>query len=175
MSDDVWLFDGAGDRLEIFSTIVGLHAGALQELLPPERDDAFEQLMAELDHQPDRSDMTDVGRRLFPEASSDPEVADEFARNAMTQQARVRLDSARCVLADLALADDDGVVPVTRERAEHWIRTLAALRVDMTVRITEDASRFASPSRQDVSDDPFMAMLIDWLGYELEELLEWLA
>jgi len=175
MSDDVWLFDGADDRLEILSTIVGLHAEALQELLPPEHDDPLEQLMAELDHVPDRQDMSVVGRRLFPEASSDAEVADEFARNAMTQQARVRLDSARCVLADLALADDEGFVVVTRDRADHWIRTLAALRVDMTVRITDDESRFATPSTSDVDKDPFMNMLIGWLGYELEELLEWLA
>ena len=111
--------------------------------------------------------------RLFPDAYTDPEAADEFRRFTMSDLRAGKRANAERALATL---DRPNPTRLAQEECHAWLGTLNDLRLTLGTRlaVTEDESaRFlAMPD-----DDPQRAMYLvyDWLTYHQDRLLGALA
>ena len=168
----VWEFDGSDGHANVMGALVLRYIEALDDLLPEDYDDPMDQLAAEFADRPDELVDADPGlARLFPPALDDPEQARQFRRDAITQQARERLEAARMVLADVSL-EDDSVVYVTLGRIDAWVKTMSAMRAQWNVELTGSADRLAEATRKDIATNPTAVAVCDWLGYLIEDALE---
>lgn len=114
--------------------------------------------------------------RLVPDAYDDAGAADEFRRLTEADLLDRRRDDARAVLAsltDAAQISDDPSDPVLLEAvpiqlppadAQAWLRTLAAIRLVLAIRLGVTEEDHHSP------DDPRFG-IYDWLGYRLDGLV----
>ncbi|MFT3887305.1 MAG: DUF2017 family protein [Arachnia sp.] len=166
----VWAFDGADGRDGGLRAMIGFYQSHLRELLPPESDDPFEQIVADLADDPTNR-MLGNNRlaRLFPPAVADEKDADEFWRDSIHGQARARLASSDRVLADLDTWS--GHVPVRLDAVDDWARTLGALRLFWYAEVA-GPGRLATPREEILESNPGLGDLIEWLGYLIEDLLE---
>ncbi len=173
----VWEFDGGEGRRDVLMALVGQQLRVVDELLPEETEDPLARLAAELSERPvELLESNPVLARLFPPAMADAEEAEQFRRDAISQQARARLEAGRIVLSDCARADGDSVdgdmVPVCEDHLAAWITTLAALRAAWNVELTGSAERMATPTRADARAKPTAAAICDWLGWVQEDALQ---
>ena len=111
--------------------------------------------------------------RLFPDAYTDPEAADEFRRFTMRDLRAGKLANAEAALATLARPNP---TRLTQEECHAWLGTLNDLRLTLGTRlaVTEDESaRFLAMPE----DDPLRAMYLvyDWLTYHQDRLVGALA
>lgn len=168
----VWEFDGADGRSEILQALVGKHIEALSGLVPENFEDPVEQLAAEFRGEAGAViDANPVLARLFPPALSDSEQAAMFRRDALGQQARMRLDAASVVWEDVA-DHEDRAVPVPLDHVDAWVMTLAGLRAQWNVELTGSGDRLAEATFRDTMRNPTAAAVTDWLGYLIEDALE---
>lgn len=168
----VWEFDGSDGHASVMGALVVRHIDSLDDLLPEDYDDPMDQLAAELADRPDELVETDPAlARLFPPALADDAQARQFRRDAITQQARDRIEAARMVLADVSMEEDD-VVHVTLGRIDAWVKTMSAIRVQWNVELTGRTDRLAEATRRDVAGNPTAVAVCDWLGYLIEDALE---
>lgn len=103
-----------------------------------------------------------VSRRLFPDASPDPETAAELRDLLEDDLREAKLAAARTLLETLP---DDGRVDLDAESAEQWLTALNDLRLAFgtSIGVTEDA--------EPDYDDPDW-MVYQWLTYLQETLVE---
>lgn len=168
----VWEFDGGDGHGKVMGALVVRHIEGLDDLLPEDYDDPMDQLAAEFADRPDELVEADPSlARLFPPALDDDEQARQFRRDAITQQARDRLEAARIVLADVSL-EDDAVVYVTLGRIDAWVKTLSGIRAQWNVDLTGRTDRMAEATRRDIVNNPTAVAVCDWLGYLIEDALE---
>lgn len=142
--------------------------------LPPPEDDPLAAWEAEM--KGSQLDPTDpVIARLFPPAyRDDPAAQADFRRYTENAQRRAKIDQAGIVLAAMAVADpQERRVDIAPEEVEAWLKTVAAIRLSLAVRLgierAEDLEGFEELSE----DDPrtFIYSVYEWLGYFLETLL----
>lgn len=172
MSDIVWTFDGGDGRLDVMLALVARYLNSLDSLVPEEHDDPLAQLAADLQLDTEGALAADPAlARLFPPALADSDEATSFRRDAIGQQARARLEAARTVLADLAMADGD-LLDVELDRLDPWVTTLAGIRTQWHVELTGDASRMSLATPDDADANPAAAAVCDWVAYLIEDALE---
>lgn len=168
----VWEFDGSDGHASVMGALVLRHIESLGDLLPQEFDDPMAQLAAEMEDRPDELVEADPAlARLFPPALADDEQARTFRRDAITQQARDRVEAARMVLADVSMETDE-VVHVTLGRIDAWVKTMSGIRVQWNVELTGSADRMSEATRRDLAENPTAVAVCDWLGYLVEDALE---
>lgn len=104
----------------------------------------------------------DVTRRLFPDPSFDPVVADDLRGLIEDDLRAAKQDAARALVA--SLPDGGGRVALDPEAAEAWLTALNDVRLALgtTLGVTEE-------SYGDDSDD---LHLYHWLSYLQETLVE---
>lgn len=171
-SEVVWEFDGHDGRASIMSALVLRHIEALDELIPEEYDDPMDQLAAEFADRPEELVESDpMLARLFPPALDDAEQAKLFRRDAVTQQARDRMDAARMVLADVSM-EEDATIFVTLGRIDAWVKTMSAIRAQWNVELTGSDDRLAEATQRDIRHNPTAVAVCDWLGFLIEDALE---
>ena len=117
--------------------------------------------------------------RLTPVAyPDDPEAAREFRSLTADDMLRRRADDAGVVIADLAVAGDDGdpaelttadavaelTIVLDQEHTGSWLRTLGAVRLVL-------ASRLGIESESDGDEDDPRFGVYEWLGYRLDALV----
>lgn len=165
----VWAFDGRDGRDGGLKAMLGFYVEHLTALLPPPSDDPFEQIVADLADDPTNRMLADPRvARLFPPASGEARAADEFWRTSIHDQTRARIEAASTVAGQLDAWD--GFVPVRLCDADHWARTLGALRLFWYAELA-GTDRLAEPVESVVESNPGLHELIEWLGYLLEDLL----
>lgn len=172
LGDDqlIWAFDGRDGRDGGLKAMLGFYLEHLTALLPPPSDDPFEQIVADLADDPTNRMLADPRlARLYPPATSQEQVADEFWRASIHDQTRTRIAAAQVVSRDLDRWV--GFVPVCLSDADDWARTLGALRLFWYAELA-GTERLAEPVEAVVHDNPGLYDLIEWLGYLLEDLLE---
>ena len=170
--DIVWEFDGGEGRADVLMALVSQQLRVVEELLPEDSDDPLARLAAELSERPvELLDANPVLARLFPPAMTDAAEADQFRRDAISQQARARMDAGQVVLSDCAVADG-AMVPVTEEHLAAWITTLAGLRAAWNVELTGSAERGVAATRANARSNPTAAAISDWLGWVQEDALQ---
>ena len=142
----------------------------------PATDDPFAQWEADM-AEPNGLDTSDpVVARLFPPAyRDDPKADQEFRRFTETAQRRTRIEQANTVLSALmeTNAGRDPVL-VRRIEAEAWLKTIAAIRLSLSVRLGIETADDLEALEQ-LDDDEARSVLYgmyEWLGYLLEGLLE---
>lgn len=168
----VWEFDGGEGRADILMALVSKQLRVVDELLPEEHEDPIARLAAELSERPvELLDSNPVLARLFPPALEDDAEADQFRRDAISQQARARIDAGRVVLADCAVARGD-MVEVSLGNLASWITTLAGLRAEWNVELTGSSERMVSASRANMRANPTAAAICEWLGWVQEDALQ---
>lgn len=170
--DIVWAFDGRDGRDGGLRAMIGFYINHLRELLPQgdESDDPFEQIVAELEDDPTNRMLSNARlARLFPPTFSEAEASDEFWRDSIHNQTRIRIAAAETVAADVDTWD--GFVPVRLADADAWARTLGALRLFWYAELA-GTGRLAEPVEVIVASNPGLMDLIDWLGFLLEDLLD---
>jgi len=137
--------------------------------------DQFAQWEAEM-AAPSGLDTSDpVIARLFPPAYRDDPKADaEFRRFTETAQRRTRIEQAKLVL-DALLETNAGRDPaiVRKVDAEAWLKTIAALRLSLSVRLGIAEAEDIQLLEQLDEDEPRAVLygMYEWLGYFLEGLL----
>lgn len=153
----------------------------VDDVLPDESDgtDPFTHWAAEMANQWTLDDSDPLVRRLFPNAyADDPIAAEEFRHFTMDEQRRAKVRDARVVAAALARSrDGKRPVKVPPDEVDAWLKTLATIRLALSVRLevvdaeTEEALHYLP------DDDPrsFLASVYGWLAYCLESLLAVLA
>ncbi len=114
--------------------------------------------------------------RLFPPAYRDDPKADaEFRRFTETAQRRTRIEQAKLVL-DALLETNAGRDPaiVRKVDAEAWLKTVAALRLSLSVRLGIAEAEDIETLEQLDEDEPRAVLygMYEWLGYFLEGLLD---
>ena len=106
--------------------------------------------------------------RLFPDAYTDPEEADEFRR--FTQR-DLRSGKLANVAVALATLDRPNPTQLTADECHAWLVALNDLRLALGVRleVTEDADRLAELA----DDSPRGALYVvyDWLTYHQDRLV----
>lgn len=168
----VWEFDGGEGRTDVLMALVSQQLRVVEDLLPEETEDPLARLAAELSERPvELLESNPVLARLFPPAMADAAEADQFRRDAISQQARARMEAGRVVLSDCAVADGD-MVAVCEDHLEAWITTLAGLRAAWNVELTGSAERSVAPTRTDARANPTAAAICDWLGWVQEDALQ---
>lgn len=166
----IWEFDGADGRDQGLTAMIRFYLQHLEELLPAESEDPFEQVIADMADDPTNRMLSNPRlARLFPAAMENTKDADEFWRDSIHAQSRARVEAARTVLANLESYRD--YIPVLLSAADDWAKTLGALRLFWWAELA-GTDRLAEPSSAIVSTNPELADLVDWLGYVLEDLLE---
>lgn len=166
----VWAFDGRDGRDGGLAAMIGFYVNHLEALLPPESDDPFEQIVADLADDPTNRMLSNPRlARLFPAAVADARAADEFWRDSIHDQTRARIAAAATVAEDLGAFE--GFVPVRLDAVDDWARTLGALRLFWYAEVA-GAERLAEPVETIVAANPGLFDLIEWLGYLLEDLME---
>lgn len=110
--------------------------------------------------------------RLFPDAYTDPEQADEFRR--FTQRDLREGKRANLTMAQQSLARPDPT-RLDREEAMAWLRTLNDMRLTLGTRlaVTEDDATLSNVP----DDDPRRALyaVYDWLTYHQDRLVQAMA
>ena len=168
----IWEFDGGEGRTDVLMALVNQQLQVVGALLPEDSDDPLARLAAELSERPvELLDSNPVLARLFPPAMADAAEADQFRRDAISQQARARLEAGRIVLSDCAAADGE-MVPVSEEHLAAWITTLAGLRAAWNVELTGSVDRSRAATRATARSNPTAAAISDWLGWVQEDALQ---
>jgi hypothetical protein len=107
--------------------------------------------------------------RLFPDAYTDPEAADEFRRFTMRDLRAGKRDNAATALATLDRPDP---TRLTQQECQAWLGTLNDLRLTLGTRlaVTEDES---APFLEVPEDDSRRALYLvyDWLTYHQDRLV----
>lgn len=115
-----------------------------------------------------------VIQRLFPEAYPDDESANhDFHRFTAQAQSQDKVDAARLMLADLALAQGHGFCEVSDEHLWAWLKSLTNLRLALSVRLdikTAEDSEFLADLPED-SPRAWIYSVYEWLGWIQESLL----
>lgn len=173
MQDEIaWEFDGGEGRTDVLVALVSQQLRVVDALLPEASEDPLARLAAELSERPvELLDANPVLARLFPPAMVDAAEADQFRRDAISQQARARMEAGQVVLSDCAAADGE-MVPVSEEHLAAWITTLAGLRAAWNVELTGSAERSVAATRANVRTNPTAAAISDWLGWVQEDALQ---
>lgn len=169
---DGWVFDGTEGHCEVMAALVRRQIDALEAVATAEFADPIDRLVAEFDGAGEDAIAEDPTlARLFPPALPDEKQAALFRRDAMTQQARARLDAAHTVLAAVAGVEDCHVeVPVAEIDA--WVMTMSGLRAQWHVELTRSTERLAEATHQDMLRNPTAAAVTEWLGYLIEDALD---
>lgn len=142
-------------------------------------DDSFAQWEADM-AEPGGMDTTDpVIARLFPPAyRDDPMAEQEFRRFTETAQRRTRIEQAQLVLHAL-LETNAGRDPaiVRKVDAEAWLKTIAAIRLSLSVRLGIESADDIEQLEQLDDNEPRAVLynMYEWLGYFLEGLLDRLS
>lgn len=169
-TDIIWEFDGADGRASGLASMVKFYLQHLDELLPAESTDPFEQIVADMADDPTNRMLANPRlARLFPPALDDAKQADEFWRDSIHTQTRARMASAQAVLRNLEGFLD--YIPVQLGAADDWARTLGALRLFWWSELAGN-ERLAQPTPAIVAGNPALVDLVEWLGYTLEDLME---
>ena len=142
----------------------------------PATDDPFAQWEADM-AEPRGLDTSDpVIARLFPPAYRDDAKADqEFRRFTETALRRTRIEQAQTVLSSL-METNAGRDPalVRNTEVEAWLKTLAAIRLSLSVRLGIETADDLDELEQLDDDEPRSVLygMYEWLGYLLEGLIE---
>ena len=143
----------------------------------PESTDPFEQLVKDLNADPDEPEVSDdpVLRRLFPTAyPHDAAASSDFRRFTERELKTKKVADAQAVLR--ALAETEGGVRdlrIPRTDAESWLRTLTGVRLAVATRLGITDAESADALYSLPEDDPrtFMISVYDWLGFAQETLV----
>lgn len=162
-------------ELALLTSLTEQLIGLLEaEQVEPVSEDPLDVWEAELSGgQLDQSDP--VIARLFPPAYRDDPLAQaEFRRYTENAQRRTKAEQAQVVLDALESADpSERRVAIEASQTEAWLKTLAALRLSLAVRLgIQEAADIDELEALD-ADDPraFVYNVYEWLGYFLETLL----
>ena len=144
----------------------------------PAAADAFEQLVGDLQMDPDEPEVSDdpVLRRLFPNAyPHDAAASSDFRRFTERGLKTKKVTEAQLVLEGLA-ATEDGArrLRIPFDEAEAWLRTLTSVRLAVATRLEITDADSADRLAELPDDDPraFMISVYDWLGFAQETLIE---
>lgn len=163
----------------LVSQLVELVSEGEPERLAPEQPaaDPFEQLVAELQADPDEPEVPEdpVLRRLFPSAyPHDAAAASDFRRFTEREQRGKKVADAQVVLRDLDATDggrhDLRIDPAD---ADAWLRTLTGVRLAVATRLGITDAETAEELSELPDEDPrsFLVSVYDWLGFAQETLL----
>ena len=144
---------------------------------PPEPNDAFEEIVKNLEGNPDEPEQSEdpVLKRLFPEAyPHDDAAAADFRRFTERDLKATKVAEARAVLDRLAateLGAHDLKIP--RDEVESWLRTLTSVRLAVAIRLGIHDAAAADELAALPDEDPrsFMVSVYDWLGFAQETLI----
>lgn len=174
-TDVIWIFDGRDGVGEMLAELVAAHLRAVELLVPPsalrEVNDPLEAWAVDEGFRAlERLDSTRL-ERLFPPAVDEALDPDHIAREAMVRSRATTMHAhAREVLA--GLERHGAFVPVTEEQSPAWLQTFGALRVALHADLAGSPSRLAEPTRERIDEHPALAAVLDWLAYNIEDLLE---
>lgn len=168
--DIVWEFDGADGRAAGLVSMIRFYVQHLEELLPAESDDPFEQIVADMADDPTNRMLANPRlARLYPAAFEGQKAADEFWRDSIHAQTRARIAAARAVIETLEAFRD--YIPVQLGQVDDWAKTLGALRLFWWAELA-GKERMAQPPPSMVAANPGLSDLIEWLGYIQEDLMD---
>ena len=143
----------------------------------PEPADTFEELVADLQVEPDEPEVSEdpVLMRLFPDAyPSDSPASAEFRRFTERDLRAKKVADAQVVLDRLA-ATELGArdLRIPREEVDAWLRTLTSVRLAVATRLGISDAETADELGALPEDDPrsFLVSVYDWLGFAEETLL----
>ena len=170
----VWIFDGRDGVRAMLADLVGGYRNSLQDLLPPSAMDAFDDRFSAMaaDEQFRALDHVEGYRlqRLFPKPLSDEDTDDEVWEGMVRGRAATLHAHATTVLNELA--DDSDLVPVLEMSVTPWLQTLGALRTSLHAELAQSSKPDAEPSAEQVEAYPALTAVLDWLAYNIEDLLE---
>lgn len=171
--DVVWVFDGRDGVRSMLTELVGGYLVSLQNLMPPSAlqafDDPFSAMAADEQFKAlDRIEGVRM-RRLFPKPLSDDEVDDSVWEGMVRGRAATLHSHAKTVLAELN--DDGDLVPVLEISVTAWLQTFSALRASLHAELAQSEKPDAEPSQEQIDAFPALAALLDWLAYNIEDLL----
>jgi len=144
----------------------------------PPAADAFEQLVEDLQIDPDEPEVSDdpVLRRLFPNAyPHDAAASSDFRRFTERGLRTKKVTEAQLVLERLAATEDGSRrLRIPLDEVEAWLRTLTGVRLAVATRLEITDADSADRLAQLPDDDPraFMVSVYDWLGFAQETLIE---
>lgn len=164
-----WFFEGDDGRAEVLGNLMGQYAEAMDTIRGPAIEDPV--LRLELEMAGPRLEPLDPRlERLFPVALDDPEQAAEFRQFAISQQASARLQAAKTVL-DAIECSPEGNIVVEHADIPEWVAALSGLRALWHVELVGTSERTATPSMQEITDNPAVVALCDWLAWLIEDAL----
>lgn len=139
-------------------------------------DDPFARWEADMAASSDLDASDPVIARLFPPAYRDDDSAEkEFRRFTQNAQRRTKIEQARVVLEALleSNAGRDPVVVRTVD-VDAWLKTIAAIRLTLSVRLGIETADDVDELEQLDSDEPQGVLygMYEWLGYFLEGLID---
>jgi len=143
----------------------------------PESADPFEQLVKDLDADPDEPEVSDdpVLRRLFPTAyPHDAAASSDFRRFTERELRSKKVADAQAVLQALAQTEGGARdLRIPRADADSWLRTLTSVRLAVATRLGITDAESADALYSLPEDDPrtFMISVYDWLGFAQETLV----
>lgn len=146
------------------------------EDMDPTGDDPFAQWEADMAAPSDLDASDPVIARLFPPAYRDDDAAEkEFRRFTQNAQRRTKIEQAKVVLEAL-LETNAGRDPVVVRAADvdAWLKTIAAIRLTLSVRLGIKTADDVDELEKLDSDEPGGVLygIYEWLGYFLEGLID---
>lgn len=174
-TDVIWVFDGRDGISRMMTELVSGYLLSMQRLLPPSAVQRFDDPLAALEadegfHALDHVEGLRM-QRLFPPPVDDALDPHSEAREAMIRQRAATMHAgAHVVLRNLETAGP--FVPVAEEDLTPWLTTLSALRAALHAELAGSASPQAEPTARQLDDNPGLAALLDWLAYNIEDLLQ---
>jgi hypothetical protein len=143
----------------------------------PESADPFDQLVKDLQADPDQPEISDdpALKRLFPNAyPHDAHASSDFRRFTERDLKTKKVTEAQVVLDRLGqtgLGSHDLRIPPAEVDA--WLRTLTSVRLAVATRLDITDSESAERLAELPDDDPraYMVSVYEWLGFAQETLL----
>lgn len=172
--DVVWLFDGRDGMSRILADLVGGLMVSMQQLMPPSALHAFEDPFSAMAADASFNARDEVSGvrlgRLFPRHTTpefDPQG--EEWEGMVRARAVAMHGHASAVLAEVEEAGE--LVPVRESSVHAWLQTLGALRVAWHADMVGSDAPNAEATKAQVRANPAMATLLDWLAYQIEDLI----
>lgn len=171
----VWAFDGRGDTKSLLRRIVFTFSCELEQLMPPSACREFADPLAALMADEQFSALAKLEspelRRLFPRPVPQEFDGDSSAWEEMVRSRSVALHEASSVVLR-ALLHEGPVVQVAERDFDCWLQVLGANRAMLTAELTGSPERLVQPTPEQASADRPMAVLLDWLAYLIEVMIE---
>lgn len=172
--DCVWVFDGRGGVARMLADLVTGYLVSVQTLLPPSVLGQFPDPISALEADEGFDALSRIEgvrlERLFPRpVGADHDEEDAAWEGLVRSRAGVLHAHAGVVLADLE--EHGRFIPVHERNVTAWLQTLGALRAALHADLVGSPEPTAEPTDEQVMENPALATVLDWLAYNLEDLL----